>query len=95
MMALSPLVFSRAAHAADPVYDCGDYGAGDYSDNCASAETVQGDGGGSSGGGILSGSGERIALYSTLSLICVGGAIYLLARAKRTSAKADDDVTHP
>lgn len=97
LAAVSPLVLARAVRAADPVYDCGDYGAGDYSDNCASGETVQGGGSGSDGGGILSGSGERIALYSTLSLICVGGAIYLLVRARRTSAEAGkttDDDTH-
>lgn len=86
---LAPLVFSQAVLAADPVYDCGDYGAGDYSENCTTAESVQGDGSGSSGGGILSGSGERIALYSSLSLICIGGAIYLLVRAKKSSDKPD------
>jgi hypothetical protein len=87
LTALSPLFFARAASAADPVYDCGDYGADSYSENCVTGETIQGDGGGSSGGGILSGSGQRIALYSSLSLICISGAIYLLIRAKKSSTE--------
>lgn len=89
LTAFSPLIINGAARAADPVYDCGDYGAGNYSDNCATNETLQGGDSGTSGGGILSGSGQRIALYSTLSLVCVSGAIYLLIKAKKSSTKSE------
>lgn len=89
LIAFSPLIITSYANAADPVYDCGDYGAGEYSDNCAAGETIQGGDSGTNGGGILSGSGQRIALYSVLSVVCIGSAIYLLVKAKKSSSESN------
>ena len=83
------LPLGLTAYAA-PTYDCGDYGANAYSDNCPEDGGDQGGGGSSDGGGqagdggLLSDTGQRIAVYSILSVACVGGAIYLITRVRRS-----------